>query len=164
MTLTTHAIVGASLAQFFPNQPVVAFGVGFVAHLVCDTIPHRDYELGSLVKDKENKLNSRMILGRNFVIDLFKIGFDILLGFVVCYLLYIYKTSSPAILATFAGMVGGIIPDFFSFVYLKIYRGALIRWFTDLHFSIQHEDKKALGVLTQVGVVTLALSAVFLFR
>lgn len=46
MLLTTHVMVGASLGLLVaPDRPWLAFGVGFLSHLLIDVIPHGDADL-----------------------------------------------------------------------------------------------------------------------
>ena len=53
MTLTTHAIVGATVATLTPN-PILGFVLGFGSHYVLDALPHWSYPIHSLEKDKKN--------------------------------------------------------------------------------------------------------------
>ena len=66
MILATHGIIGAGLASFFPNNFGLAFAVSFASHFALDIIPHWDYELLSQTKNKENRLEEDIKIGKNF--------------------------------------------------------------------------------------------------
>src|SRR3989344_5524747 len=119
MTLTTHAVVGAGIAGLFPGNPILAFVAGFLSHFVLDYIPHWDYSLGSARKDPLNPLNDSMEMGGAFVVDLLKIGLDILLGISLS-LLFFAPTNLDTLLLVFLGACGGIVPDFLQFAYFKL--------------------------------------------
>jgi len=119
MTLATHALVGASLAQLFPEHPVVGFCVGFASHFFLDAIPHWDYKLASSRQDIERPLESDIVVGRDFYFDLLKIGTDALLGLVLAFVFF-PEFTFPAVLLTIAGAFGGILPDALQFAYFKL--------------------------------------------
>jgi hypothetical protein len=55
MFLTTHATVGLIIGKYIP-QPLLAFGLGFLSHLILDAIPHGTIECGDPDPVKEKKL------------------------------------------------------------------------------------------------------------
>ncbi len=71
MTLTTHALVGASVAALFPSSPSLALGAALASHFLVDAIPHWHYQLRSAVGDTDNPLDADMVIGRLFFVDLF---------------------------------------------------------------------------------------------
>ena len=123
MVLTAHAIVGASIANLMPNHPMLGFATGFASHFLLDSIPHWDYHLLSSKKDPQNPLNDDLILGKNFLIDLMKIGTDFLLGIIISILLFVdisnFSLTSFFTSAIFWGIAGSLLPDALQFVYFK---------------------------------------------
>lgn len=117
MTLTTHALVGAAAASFFPAHPYTAFAAGFVSHFAIDALPHWDYTLRSSRKNIVQPLESDIVIGKDFLYDLASMAFDALLGFVltfdIAWILHV-----PLWLA-FIGAGAGLYPDLLSFAYFK---------------------------------------------
>ena len=119
MTFTTHAVIGAAAAQFFPNSLLAAFIVGFISHFAADAIPHWDYHLKSYRRDKRNPLRNNIVLNRQFIGDIIKIGCDFWLGIILAWIAF--AADNPALcLTTIVGAVGGILPDALQFVYFKV--------------------------------------------
>ena len=96
MILTTHSIVGSALAKVATANPVLAFAIGMSSHYILDSLPHWEYHLGSATHDPNNRLNDDMVIGKNFVFDLIKIGFDFSLGLALS-LLFFYDSNKMAI-------------------------------------------------------------------
>jgi len=119
MTLTTHALVGAAAASLFPEHPYAAFTAGFVSHLAIDAIPHWDYTawLKSVQKNPLDRMDTDMVIGRDFVRDLAIIAADAILGTILAVLILgNLGFSIPIILV---GAWAGQLPDFLQFVYYK---------------------------------------------
>ncbi|MFA6338776.1 MAG: hypothetical protein WCW87_01835 [Candidatus Paceibacterota bacterium] len=167
MVLSTHMVVGALLAQQVSN-PFVAFFVGFLSHFVLDAIPHWDYEVKALImRDKENKLNSSTSVNLKSLYDLIKIGCDVLLGFIIIFIIFkIYSLDQileSQNLYILIGAIGGATPDFLQFVFFhwknnKYIYGLLVN-LQKFHMWI-HSQKKTLtpivGITFQVIVVIIA--------
>lgn len=117
MILSTHIIIGASVAQLFPDQPVLAFTAAWASHYILDSIPHWDYNLQSAQVDENNKMTD-MVINKNFAGDLAKIGLDLLIGSLIVFGLF-YQISSGNSLIILSGILGGIFPDALQFVYFK---------------------------------------------
>ena len=121
MTLTTHALVGAAAASFFPEHPYLAFAAGFASHFAIDALPHWDYVryLRSIQWDPALRMHTDMRIGKDFLRDLVIIGGDALLGFVLTFVAAWILKISPEIALVGAG--AGIYPDLLQFVYFKIH-------------------------------------------
>jgi len=133
MTLTTHAIVGALAAQFFPQYPAAAFAAGFASHFVIDALPHWDYSLRSS-REHADPLQFDLEIGRDFVHDIVKIGFDAILGlFLSCVIAYLFDLS---LILAVIGACAGIFPDALQFVYFKTHL-KLLRSLQRFHIWIQ---------------------------
>ena len=154
MTLTTHALVGASLAALVPEHPVAGFAVGFLSHFVLDAIPHWDYHLRSRLDNNERPLDGDIRINGDFARDLIHVAFDGLLGVLVA--LLIFRPDTDRALATIVlGGLGGELPDALQLAYFKIRREpltALMRF----HMWV-HADGKIgrwpLGILAQISIV-----------
>lgn len=160
MVLTTHAITGAAIASIIPTHPVLGFVLGFGSHFVLDSIPHWDYKLLSSSKDEKNPMNNDMIINKNFVYDLFKIGFDVSLGFILAYLFFGVSMSNDFLVALSAGAVGGVLPDALQFVYFKFRREpiyTLQKFHVWIHSSISLNKKPLLGISTQALLIILVV-------
>lgn len=119
MTLTTHALVGAAAASFFPEHAYWAFAAGFASHFAIDALPHYDYGeyLLSFTRDAHRPLRNTMSFGRSFWHDLSYIGADALLGFVLT-----FAAARVLGIPDWLALVGagaGLYPDLLQFVYYK---------------------------------------------
>src|SRR3989338_10218169 len=112
MTLTTHAIVGAALASFIPEHPVLGFCVGLTSHYVIDAIPHWDYRIYSDSVHPEK--GGAMRFNKELVRDMIDIGFDIACGVMLA--LFFFAPAVP-LAVILAGAIGGILPHPPPFVY-----------------------------------------------
>ena len=118
MTLTTHAIIGASAATMFSFHPAAAIAAAFLSHFAIDAIPHWDYAPRSFRKDPQNPLNDDMVINRDSIFDLACIGVDIVLGMALS--LLIFPTESAyQFWIVFFGAGFGILPDPLQFIYWK---------------------------------------------
>ncbi len=117
MVLSTHIVIGAAVAQLFPNHPILAFAAGWGSHYLMDSIPHWDYKLKSAETGHNNKIID-LKFGKDFLRDLVKIVIDVLLGFAIV-LGFIALLPGQNYLATLLGIMGGVLPDALQFVYFK---------------------------------------------
>lgn len=159
MILTTHAIVGAAAGRIFSN-PLMAFAAGFISHFILDAIPHWAYALKSKARNKEEPLKENIVLNREFIGDLARIGLDFVLG--VSAAIFIFRgedrfIGAPANLL--AGIAGGLLPDFMQFLYFKIRHEPLI-FFQKLHIYV-HKEKEfsalPYGIPSQIIVIIAAV-------
>jgi len=134
MTLTSHAVAGAAVATLAPQNPILAFAFGFLSHYLLDAFPHGHYPLRSLIPSPKDKLKEDMTWGWNFVIDLFKMGADFLLGLGLAYLLFAAPNKS-GMLAIMLGALAGTLPDPLHFVYWKLRQEPFIS-LSKFHLSI----------------------------
>lgn len=172
MTLTTHALVGAAAASFFPEHPYVAFAAGFISHLAIDALPHWDYSnyLGSMQHDPAQRMHTDMRLNKYFLRDLSIIGADALLGFILTFAVARLLHISYELALVGAG--AGIYPDLLQFVYYKIRTTRfepILQYLQHFHIWIQkgreHTEwawQKGLGL--QAAPVLLGIFIVLLVR
>ena len=159
MTLTTHAIVGATLATLVPNNPVLGFAIGFGSHYLLDAIPHWAYPVAGLEKDKENSLNTKMVISKTSHKDLLKVCADGICGLIFSFLILggIFHHDLAMILM---GALGGMLPDLLQFCYWmwkpKILKPLqmLHNW---AHTSMRIDDKPVIGVLSQLAIIAFVV-------
>ena len=169
MILTTHAITGAAIASTMPNYPIAGFALGFCSHFLLDSIPHWDYKLASISEDKENPMNNDIKINRAFLLDFSKIASDGLIGlglslFIFAYILN-YQGNSNLITATFAGAIGGMLPDALQFIYWKFRREPLVslqRFHMYIHTRIKLNSRPVIGITSQI-VIILCVIGLFSF-
>ena len=159
MVLATHAIAGAAVAQLFPDNPALGFGLALVSHFVLDMIPHWDYHLSSLELPADgNKLNRRFHFNNpTFIADLMKIGADGLLGLLAAFIFF-YPQTSWSLWLLVLGVFGGVLPDWLQFVFYK-YRPRwlqpLQRFHIWIHARRDFNDRPIAGVLMQMALAVL---------
>lgn len=155
MTLASHAVIGAAAAGMVAHEPVLGLFFGFSSHFLADAIPHWDYHLESLRRNKERLLDSDMELGTPFLRDLFRIGCDMLLGFVLVWALF--RPDAFIFLSLMLGAFGGILPDALQFAYFKIRREPLVslqKFHMWIHARVRIHSV-AIGLPLQIGSVAL---------
>jgi hypothetical protein len=156
MILSTHALVGAAIANMFPSHPEVAFALGFASHFALDAIPHADYPIRSASVDP--KIGAPLHFDRALLHDAITIGADGMLGLVCAFLLFASAANQWAILL---GAFGAMLPDAFQFLYLRFPHEPLKtlqrvhRW---AHTRVEIKDRVMLAVASQVLLV-VAFSA-----
>lgn len=174
MTLATHAVVGAVVAQLFPNHPVVAFTAGFCSHFLFDAIPHWDYEILSdysnpdiaMAHNAQSNGASRAIrMDRAFIKDLMRTGTDVLIGLaIVAVFLYVGFLFNPIV--AFIGAISAIFPDFLQLVYNRLpYQPltALQKFHQKIHAeSRPFKDKHVHGIAVQILIVGVTTAVGYL--
>jgi hypothetical protein len=106
-----------------------------------------------------------MLLGKDFVGDLLRIGLDALLGLTLSVLLFVYVPHVGSIKLALIGAVAGILPDPLQFVYWKT-RSKLLLPLQRFHIWIQ--EGKSLyvgsfkGLLLQAIVIVVVVSGVLI--
>ena len=159
MILSTHALVGAALANMFPSHPGVAFAVGFASHFALDAIPHADYPIRSASIDP--KIGAPLRFDRALLQDTITIGADGLLGLVFALLLFGSAGNQWVILL---GAFGAMLPDAFQFLHARFPHEPLKtlqrlhRW---AHTDVEIKDRVVLAIASQ-ALLVVAFSAVSL--
>jgi hypothetical protein len=157
MILSTHALVGAALANMFPAHPAAAFAVGFASHFVLDAIPHADYPIRSASLDP--KIGAPLRFDRALLQDTVTIGADGFLGLLIAFLLFASTENQWAILL---GALGAMLPDAIQFLHARFPREplrTLQRFHRWAHTNTDIEDQVGLAIASQVLLV-VATSAV----
>ncbi len=143
-------------------ENVFGFSIGFGSHFILDSIPHWDYKLRSSKRNKQKPLTNDIIIGKDFYIDLIKIGLDALLGLALP-LFFLGFLQHQLILMILCGAIGGMTPDFLQFVYFKWRHEPLIslqKFHISMHAKTGLNDKPLLGVLCQTAIIVIAFALV----
>ena len=151
MILATHAIIGGAIGKLMPNNPILAFALGFLSHFIADAIPHWHYPVGSRTIDETDPMKIDMAIGKKFAIDLFRIGIDFAIGLAASfYFLHNSPSFDASAISIFAGCLGGILPDPLLFLAWKIPVKPLTT-LQNIHIGFFHsktemDDKNFLGI------------------
>jgi hypothetical protein len=161
MVLATHAFAGGILAAAITGNPAGAFAVGIVSHFLLDAIPHWDYfdKLRSS-RVSENYLEADMVVNKYFWSDLLIIFADCLFGVILLASVVFFRKY--LLVPALFGMIGGIIPDTFHFLYFKIRREPFTSIEKFHHFI--HADKKKIksapGIAFQLAIMVIIAMAI----
>ena len=161
MILAAHAIAGAALGRWSQN-PAVSFALGFMSHFVLDAIPHSQYKLNSRIYD-ENPMKEDMALNKDFVGDIFLLGFDCFIGLSLSILLFQGRVgldgpSSPILF----GSLGGVLPDALQFLFWKFRKWPLTtiqKFHSWVHAEKEFDYNSKTGFLLQVAIVAAIVLA-----
>jgi hypothetical protein len=164
MILTPHAIVGAALANMFPNDPALGFGLAFFSHYALDILPHTEYDIGNLFDKKTKTLNS-IFKNSKAVLNLLFILSDFALAVILCVLFFVRDEKSAFI--TIVGIAGGLLPDFFQFLYYKFKCQPWIfiqKIHNKLHKIIKVKNEKFWGTFLQIVIPIFSIVIYFLLK
>lgn len=141
MTATGHAVIGTVIAATIPN-PWIATPVAILSHLAADSFPH--WDLGTNEKTKTRK----QIMHEAF--------FDVLLGFLVSYLIIIFIFPKTDLFYAFImiicaqGFDWAWAPEYFFKIKNPISNFAL--WMGEI---FDNKLDKPWGIINQVAVLVL---------
>lgn len=160
MVLGAHAIIGGAVASATGFDPSLSLVAGWASHYLCDYFPHWDYKLRSAKVDLANPLNNDLVLGRDFCFDLVKLFSDVLLGLALVLIFFVNLAKPENLPAVMAGAIGGLLPDLFQFVYMKLRREPFTTM-QKIHNRVHSPSKKLkekplLGFLFQLAIVAVA--------
>lgn len=173
MTLTTHSIVGAAIANLMPANPEFGFALAYASHYLSDMIPHAELvsEESIIEKDDPNNFSYKAKNLKSIFFDakssfgFLIIGIDFLVALALCWLLFVRNRQS--LIATIAGVAGGLLPDFLQFLYYKFKKEPWTFFQKIHHFfhSENHmENSPVLGSLPQIFLPILFVIFYFLTR
>lgn len=103
MTATGHALVGTVIAAKVGN-PALAIPVALASHFLCDALPHWDTGYA-----REKKSKARFVT---------ESAIDVLLGFVLAYLLIVLFFPSTSLFYAFLIIIVAQLPDWLTAPYL----------------------------------------------
>lgn len=164
MILTTHALVGSSLTNLFPNNPMLGFGLAFASHYIIDTIPHKDYNIDHFL-DKDSKSFKSVLNNLKSALGFLLIGADFLIGIILSVL--IFARGERSLFITALGICGGVLPDVLQFLYYKFKKKPWlitqkIHYF--FHSPNEMKDKPFFGVLNQILCSISFILIYFIFK
>jgi hypothetical protein len=154
--LSTHAIIGASIASIMPEHPALALASGIASHFAIDAIPHWDYPLRAI----SVKPNSDSALKLNW--SLFQdIGFIVLdagVGLAIAFWLYATPAAASSVLL---GALGAMLPDPLQLAH-RLFPWEPLRTLQRFHVWVHTKRKLTwpIGVSSQLSFVVLV---VFIF-
>jgi len=162
MVLSVHTLVGGALGAVLPVSPVTSLVIGFASHFALDAIPHADYPLQSLSKEREDRGQDAMSKDSRLAHDLVVNGIDGILGFLI---LVSLAYNSHSLFSVVLGGVGACIPDGLQFLYFMFPKNKPLKAFKKFHgifhtpLRIEEFMKKhtALTVLVQGAIACIAL-------
>lgn len=141
MTATGHAVIGTLIAATIPI-PWIAAPVAILSHLAADSFPH--WDLGTNEKTKTR----RQIMHEAF--------FDVLLGFVISYLLIIFVFPTTNLLYAFIMI---ILAQGFDWVWAPYYFFKIklppFTWSYRLGEIFDNKMDKPWGIINQVAILVV---------
>ncbi len=165
MVLAAHSIVGAALANMFPDNPAAGFLLAFASHYVIDAIPHREYDIEGFFDEKNKKFNSvfsSLISLKRF----FMIGSDFGIGIILS--LLIFARDEKSLIATLLGILGGVLPDALQFFYYKYKIEPFVfiqKYIHDVfHSHDKMYDRPIRGYINQIITVAVFILLFFLVK
>lgn len=162
MILTPHAIVGATLANIFPSEPALGFGLAFASHYVLDMIPHTDYDISNFINTDTKTIKS-IFKSAGASLHLLFIIIDFVVAIFLCVLLFVRDDKS--LLLTAIGVVGGLLPDLFQFIYCK-YKNQPWIFFQKIHDKLHHiikaKNEKLWGIFLLFAIPIFSLIFYFI--
>ncbi|MFH1455254.1 MAG: hypothetical protein ABIF22_02970 [bacterium] len=164
MILTPHAIVGATLANIFPNDPALGFGLAFFSHYILDMLPHTDYDINNFLEQKTQTVKSIFKSFGSALHFSFTL-LDLIVAIILCILFFVRDEKTAII--TLLGIVGGLLGDFFQFMYYK-YKNQPWIFLQKIHDKTHNiykiKIKPILGYFAQLTLITLVLFIYFWFK
>lgn len=158
MILTTHAVFGATVAAWLPEQPALGLAAAFASHFLLDAVPHWDYSLPALKEDERDPLNTDFELNRDGLASLARITLDFALGLLLVTLFF------PAAWLLIAAALVATLPDLLQFVYFKT-RSNFLRSLQIFHHRIHTKHKlknrPILGPALQIFLILACLVPFF---
>jgi hypothetical protein len=165
MILLTHAVVGAAVARLFPHHPWLGFFAAIASHFVLDAVPHWQYRVRSITRDKKF-IDKKVIVGKRLGIDMSIVTLDFACGLLLS--LYFLGNGSPLApkLPLILGAVGGCVPDGLQFLYFLVRREPLLTlqkfhaWVETKHHISPYSIPGILAQAILVAVVILTSLAI----
>lgn len=161
MTLITHSIIGASVAQFFPSQPWLGLIAAVGSHYVSDVIPHISVAnfFGSLKRGKNERQRplEGYIYGWRFIKDASIVICDMLVGILLAWLIW---KNSASLLIILIGVVGGTLPDLLQIAYGFLMKSKALLFFRKVH-DFMHAPESLDIVNIPLGIISESSFIIF---
>ncbi len=139
MTATGHALIGTVIAAKVGN-PTLAIPIAIASHFLADALPHWDTGTNKTTKSK-----------RLFLIESF---FDVLLGFILSWLLIVWIFPSTNLSYAFFMIIMAQLPDWLTAPYL-FFNMKFFPFANIYHFQKKFDTTMGLpwGFINQAAVV-----------
>jgi CBS domain containing-hemolysin-like protein len=139
MTATGHALVGTIIAAKIGN-PALAIPIAIASHFLADALPHWDTGY-----DRENQTKTRFVTATVI---------DVLLGFVLSYLLIILFFPTTNLLYAFIIIIMSQLADWLTVPYLFLnWKFAPFIWIYELQKKFDSSIGLPWGFVNQVVVI-----------
>jgi hypothetical protein len=149
MTATGHALVGTVIAAKVGN-PALAIPIAIASHFLCDALPHWDT---GYAREKESK--KRFVTATTI---------DVVLGFVLSYLVIILFFPATSLLYAFAIIITAQLPDWLTAPYLFLdWDFPPFNWFYQCQKKFDSSIGLPWGMVNQVVVVIALILLVKVF-
>ncbi len=144
MFVTTHALIGALIAEQMPNHPIAAFVLGMASHFLSDIIPHGD---SKLYKGYISGAKARRAVAYVLVDALVALFFT----------LFLFNTKFvDHRFAISLGIAGSVLPDFLVGIY-EVTRIPGLKWFHRLHFFFHNMVTSKKGDLALTSGIAMQM-------
>ncbi len=162
MIFTPHIVVGAIIGAKTHNLGLIII-LGLLSHFILDMIPHWEYH-------SEGIKNYRKIKDfRAFILTLFKITIDGLIGLLIVFTMVELRGSINAryLLFILIGVFVSVLPDIL-LGFARIFgEGKLSEKYIHFHSKIIHQHKEKEGKITFLSlfteILTVVLGIIFFF-
>ena len=135
MFITTHAALGALIAEQMPNHPYLAFGFAIASHFLSDIIPHGD-----------SNLYKGYVSGSKVRRALAYVTIDGVVS--ILFVLFLFNSQQFQNRFTMTmGILGGVLPDLLVAVY-EVTKVRGLRWFHRVHFYFHNLVSHRIGDLS----------------
>jgi len=164
MVLTAHSLVGAAVANLFPQDPALGFLLAYGSHYAIDMIPHRDYDLDGFF-EVEPKTVGSLFRNAKARLNMLMIGFDFCVGAGLA--IFLFVSNRQTLIVTLLGILGGVLPDFLQFLYHASKKApwTLTQSVHNFFHTDNHMKQQSfLGTMTQITTVALVLVCYFALR
>lgn len=162
MILTTHALIGAAIANAFPSELHIGLPFAFLSHYLMDIIPHTNYGHEHFLNEK-NTMAEIDLKNLKAVEQVIFIVLDIVSAILLVFLFFV--RDEKTFLLSVSGAFLGVLPDVMNFLRYRIGGRFFIlaREIHDkFHYNKNYSHSLIYGVLTQFGLIVFWVLVSFL--
>lgn len=168
MILAGHIVAAAAVAKPVFQNPGLVFLFAVFSHYLIDIIPHWDYSLNAIKKDKDGTLIKAEIIPDKKLIkkDLLKNLIDFLFGVMIVFLLIRPSFNTKELVLMLALISGAILPDFITglnLVWKKFPTMELTKFHHFIHAENRRLNKKPFTGISLTIMIISAFILVYLY-
>lgn len=164
MTLTTHIVIAAAVTKpLMAINPVFGFLAAIASHYLSDAIPHWDYNLTSLIGEKNHEKPHWQFNRFSLLHDLRNVAIDGLLGAGIVFLFF-WPDSAAELMPLIFIITGAILPDFLEGLYATRHVPFLElphRLHEKIHTKIKLGPYPFIGIPFQIIIFLIAIYLLF---